>query len=148
MKIILLQDVAKIGRKFETVEVSDGYAFNYLIPRGMAQMSTPSKEKELESKRAEELSKRASHIEEVLKKIKALKKPIVLKAKANEKGGLFAGLEKDDLLKALKEQGDIALDKNELVLEEPIKNTGDYELKVLLGEKEAQLPFSVEEKVK
>ncbi len=148
MKIILLQDVAKIGRKLETVEVSDGYAFNYLIPRGMAIMSTPSKEKELESKRAEELSKRASHIEEVIKKIKALKKPIVLEVKANEKGGLFAGIEKEDLLKALKKQSEIVLDKDELVLEETIKNIGDYDLKVLLDEEETSLTFSVKGKEK
>lgn len=148
MKIILLQDVAKIGKKLDTVEVSDGYAFNFLIPKGMAEMSTPTREKELESKRTEELSKRASHVEEVVKKVKNLKNPIALEVKANEKGGLFAGLEKEDLLKAIKEQSDIELDKNELVLDEPIKNIGDYQLKVLVGEEEVVVPFSIKEKSK
>ncbi len=147
MKIILLRDIAKIGKKFDVVEVADGYAFNYLIPRGMAEMATKAKEKEIEGRKAEEEAKHQAYVEKISKDVKALKrKPLKIKAKANEKGVLFAGLEKEDLLKALKEEAGVELSANEIVLEEPIKNTGEHKVPIAVGEEGLSLIFSVESK--
>ncbi len=145
MKIILLQDIAKIGRKFDMVNVADGYALNFLIPRGMAEMATPAKEKEIEKRRAEEESKRLAYIEKLSKDINALKKkPLEIKAKANDKGVLFAGLEKTDLLAVLKEKTGIELSQSEIILDEPIKNTGEHEVSIAAGEANLSVTFSIE----
>ncbi len=135
MKIILLQDVANVGKKFEVVSVADGYALNYLIPRGVAERSTAAKEKMIENKKVKEEEKRTARIEEVAKSIKSLKnKPIKIQVKANDKGVLFAGLEKTDLLSALKDQTGVELDKDEIRLDENVKSIGEYDVPVTICE--------------
>ncbi len=144
MKIILLQDIAKIGKKFDVANVSDGYALNYLIPRNLAEPATSAKEKEIEKKRAEEKAKREAYIESVSKEINDLKgKSVILEVKANEKGKLFASIEKKHLVSALKEQFNLDLDKESIILEDPIKELGEYSIPIDLDGKDLSLSFSI-----
>ena len=144
MKIILLQDIAKIGKKFDVANVSDGYALNYLIPRNLAEPATSAKEKEIEKKRAEEKAKREAYIESVSKEINDLKgKSVILEVKANERGKLFASIEKKHLVSALKEQFNLDLDKESIILEDPIKELGEYSIPIDLDGKDLSLSFSI-----
>ena len=129
------------------VNVSDGYALNYLIPRGLAETATPTKEKEIEKRKEEERVKREARTEEVSKGIVDLKgEPVLIEVKANDKGKLFAGLEKKHLISALKDRFNIDLDQSDLVLEEPIKEVGEHKVIVFPGEKDLELMFSVKAK--
>ncbi len=137
MKIILLQDIAKLGKKFDMIDAADGYALNYLIPNGLAEFATPAKEQEIEKLRENERVKRNTYIEDLTQKLDSLKdKPMEIKAKANEKGVLFAGIEKEDIMTVLKEQADIDINAEDLVLKAPIKDVGEYTIPVDLEEKE------------
>ncbi|MGM0629082.1 MAG: 50S ribosomal protein L9 [Patescibacteria group bacterium] len=145
MKVILLQDIAKLGKKFEVVNVSDGYATNYLLPRKMAEQATPSKEKELEKQKTEREAERETYIEKLYEDLSKIKdRPVKIEAKTNEKGRLFAGLEKSDLLSALKEQEQIDIDEDLMILESPIKDTGEYVIAFKIGNRDTELTFSVE----
>ena len=129
------------------VNVSDGYALNYLIPRRLAETATPAKEKEIEKRKEEERVKREARTEEVSKGIVDLKgEPVLIEVKANDKGKLFAGLEKKHLISELKDRFSIDLDQSDLVLEEPIKEVGEHKVIVFPGEKDLELIFSVKAK--
>ena len=144
MKVILLQDVAKLGRKYEMIKVSDGYAMNFLIPRGLAETTTPAKEKVIKKRFQEEKAKKDAFLEEISTKIKMIdKKHIIIKAKANEKGKLFAGLEKKDLLSYLNKKIQSNLEEKNIVLDEPIKSVGEYLLEVVIDDTKWNVKFII-----
>ncbi|MGC8705215.1 MAG: 50S ribosomal protein L9 [Athalassotoga sp.] len=133
MKVLLLQDVKALGRMGEIVEVSDGYARNYLLPRKLA---TLANEKVIEQvnkeKRAEELRKKKA-MEEASKKISELMKTtIVVKAKAGEGNKLYGSVTSSEIAEKLSEYFGEPFDKKNIELE-PIKELGLYEAKVKFG---------------
>ncbi|MDR2357113.1 MAG: 50S ribosomal protein L9 [Oscillospiraceae bacterium] len=134
MKVILTQDVKDQGRKGQMVEVSDGYARNYLLPRKLAERATEDninamkqrerarvRREEEERKAARELSAR---LEGVLVKIPA---------KAGAAGKLFGAVTSREISDALQEQHGINIEKNKIALDEHIKAFGSYEIKCKLG---------------
>ncbi len=128
MEIILKQDVQNLGYADDLVKVKDGYARNYLIPNGMAEMATPAKKKML----AETLKQRAFKAEKIRKeaeflagKIEGLE--VTIATKASEKGTIFGSVNSIAVANALKEQHDIDIDRRKIVMNEGnIKELGHY----------------------
>ncbi|MDR0206973.1 MAG: 50S ribosomal protein L9 [Bacteroidales bacterium] len=128
MEIILKQDVEKLGYADELVKVKDGYARNYLLPKGLAIMATPSNKKMLaetvkqRSYKAEKIRKEA---EFVAGKIDGL--TLKIAQKASEKGTIFGSVNTIAVAQALKEQHDIEIDRKKIILPaEHIKELGNY----------------------
>lgn len=134
MEIILKQDVQNLGYADELVKVKDGYARNYLIPNGLAEMATPAKKKML----AETLKQRAFKAEKIRKEAEALAAKIeglevVIKTKASEKGTIFGSVNTIAVANALKEQHDVEIDRRKIILhEDHIKELGDYTAQINL----------------
>ena len=134
MKVILQQDVKGQGKKGQMVEVSEGYARNFLLPRKMAIPATTDaintmnlKEK---ARKAEEARQKAE-AEATAEKLKECM--VKLTAKAGNGGRLFGAVTTKDISEGLKAQFDIDIPKQKLVLEEPIKAFGSYQIKAKLG---------------
>ena len=147
MKVILKQDVKGHGKKDQIVEVSDGYARNFLLPRNLAVPATAdnlnnakqvAKSKEIRAAREKE------EAENLAKKLSSI--TAVIKAKAGANGKLFGAITSAEIADAYKKQFGIELDKKRIVQSDPIKLYGSYELKCKLGsEVSATLKLTVEE---
>lgn len=134
MKVILQQDVKGQGKKGQMVEVSEGYARNFLLPRKIAVPATADaintmnlKEK---AKKAEEARQKAL-AEETAEKLKECM--VKLTARAGSGGKLFGAVTTKEISEGLQKQFGIDIPKQKLVLEEPIKAFGNYEVKARLG---------------
>jgi len=141
MKIILLEDVEKLGKKGEVKKVADGYARNSLIPEKKAVLATKGeiikleKQKEIEAQKAEqELAK----YQEVATQLDGLE--LEISAKVGEEGKLFGTILASQIAEKLKEQG-IEIQKNEVKLKDPIKELGEYEVNI-------ELPHNLEANIK
>ena len=134
MKVILQQDVKGQGKKGQMVEVSEGYARNFLLPRKMAIPATADaintmnlKEK---AKKAEEARLKAE-AETIAEKLKECQ--VKLTAKAGAGGKLFGAVTTKEISEGLQKQYGIDVPKQKLVLDEPIKSFGSYQVKAKLG---------------
>lgn len=134
MKIILLKDVAKVGRKFETKEISDGYALNLLIPRGLAVAATPDVVKRIELEKSKLEGEMKLHNELLLKNLKELDGvTVTMTEKANDKGHLFAGVHKLEIIPAIQKQTRLQIDSENIILDKPIKEIGVHAIEVRAG---------------
>ena len=134
MKVILNADVKGQGKKGEMVEVSEGYARNYLLPRNLAIKATADnlntlKQKE-QAKKAQVEREKAKAKENAARLAASVVK---VRAKGGDNGKLFGSVTSKEISEALKEQYGIELEKNRIVLEENIKSFGSYEVKCRLG---------------
>lgn len=133
VKVILTDDVAKLGAKNAVVEVSDGYARNFLIPRGLAVPATKGALRGLEKQRStierrqERLKKQASSIADRLAQT-----PLRVTARVGETGRLFGSVTTQILSAALKEQFGLEVDRHRIELTEPIRTVGTHTVTVLL----------------
>ena len=134
MKVILKQDVKGIGKKDEIHEVSDGYARNFLLPRKLAAVADASalniarsKEAAADFHEAENLAAAQALAAKINSRI------VTVKAKGGASGRLFGKVTSKEIADALKAQHSVDINKAKLVLEEPIKSFGTYELKAKLG---------------
>ncbi len=133
MKVILTQDVKSQGKKGDLINVSDGYANNYLLKRGLAKLATKQALNELEGKKGAEQFRRnqeelkASNIAERMKDM-----TVKLTAKAGVGGKLFGSITSKDVAAALKEQYNIEIDKRKIDLPDGIKSCGVRDVKVSL----------------
>jgi len=133
MKVILLQEVKGTGKTGEVVTVSDGYARNLLIPRGMAKEATAANIRELERIKAANAARRAENLEsaqEIAKKLAMLR--VTVKSKGGEGGRLFGSITSKDISDALNEQHDIEVDKKKFILDAPIKQAGEHVVEIKL----------------
>ena len=145
MKIILLQDIAKIGKKFDVKEISNGYALNFLLPKKLAKMATDEAVRELEGEKKKYEEARIIEQKEIRKEIEKIKDaPIEIKAKTNKEGKLFASIDKKEIVKAVKEQNNFDLDFEMIELKKPIKEIGEHKIILKTGEKETSLSLIVE----
>lgn len=145
MKIILLKDVAKLGRKYDTKTVSDGHAINLLIPQGLAIAATPDAIKRVENLKAAAEGERKVQEELLVKNIEGLKTAtITIVGKANEKGHLFAGLHKEAIAAEIEKQTRLQVDPSFIQLEHPLKTIGEHVIEVSAGGKNAKLKVVVE----
>jgi len=139
MKVILLDNVRKVGQKGEIVEVADGYARNFLMKNGLGKPAVGGNLKVAENKqKAKEEKKEAEKkaLEDLYKKIN--KETFTLKQKASEKGHLFGGVHKKDIADLF------GGDQNMVLLEKDIKELGEYDLKIKLGDLKAKITLIVE----
>ena len=125
MKVILLADVKEKGKKDEIVNVSDGYARNFLFPKKLAVEATPGAMKEIEKKRAAEAAREAERRAAAEEKAKALKgKVINMTVKCGAAGRLYGSITTAEIAAELEKQHGIQVDKRKIELENPIRNIG------------------------
>ncbi|MES3031924.1 MAG: 50S ribosomal protein L9 [Patescibacteria group bacterium] len=145
MKVIFLQDVPRVGRKYDVKEVNDGYAMNFLLPRKLATMATLKAVAELELKKKEIVIERQVQEDLLMKNLTAIKdKIITLKGKANEQGHLFSAIHKKEIVEALKEQSHANIGEEFIILEKPIKETGGFEIRISIQGKNSSFKLLVE----
>jgi large subunit ribosomal protein L9 len=133
MKVILLKSVPKIGNKYQVINVADGFAMNSLFPKGLAEVATPKAIARIQEFKSQEEAERKVREDLLLKNLKEVSGITVEYAgKANEKGHLFAGIHKDEIIKALKEQDRLDLTAEYIVLDKPIKEVGEHKIPVLV----------------
>ena len=132
MKVILLQDVKKIGKKGEVINASDGYARNFLFPKKLAEEATDSNLHILNNKKENERKQKLAEIEAAQKLASELKgKVIKVTSKAGESGKLFGAITSKDVAELIKAQYKIEIDKKKIVMD-TIKLAGGYEIDVKL----------------
>ena len=137
MKIILLKDVKKIGKKYEVKDVADGFALNMLIPNGLALPATSGNVNMIEVKKKGDMLENAKNEAEVQKALNEIKGiSITMAGKVNDKGHLFAGIHKTEIIEEIKKQKNINIHADHLILEKPIKEVGDHAITVKVGDKE------------
>ncbi len=132
MKVILLCDVKGSGKKDDIINVSDGYARNFLFPKKWAVEATPGAVKEIERKRANEEKlerERRAAAEEVAKQLKD--KLVALKVKCGGQGRLYGRITSAEIAAALKEQHGVDVDKRKIECED-IRQVGEYAITVIL----------------
>ena len=147
MKVILLQDVKGKGKKGQLLEISDGYARNFLLPRKLAVEATADamNTKKMNDKAAAE--KEAKERAEAMEISKQLRETIlVVTGKGGGAGRLFGSITNQEIADALKAKTGIALDKRKIVIADQIKNVGTYTVQCKLGyEITAPLTVKIEE---
>lgn len=126
MKVILLRDVAKIGKRFEIVDVPDGYALNKLIPRKDAEAAIPVNVKRVLNMRQKGLSDKEGVIVAIKKMVADLSEtPLQVPMQANEQGHLFQSVHASDVVEAAEKRG-VKIPKEFVVIEAAIKSTGAH----------------------
>ena len=144
MKVILLQDVPKVGRRYEIKDVSDGYARNFLLAQKLARVATPETVKKIEEGKKSTEGVRKAWETEARKKInEAIDAGLSMNVKANEDGGLFSGIKKEEILKLIKDKTGLNFSPEDLLLDKPIKQTGEHDLEVKIGDKTVKLKLEV-----
>lgn len=143
MKIILKRDIPKLGKAGDVVNVKDGFARNYLLPKGLAILANQRSLEALERERkialakAERERKKAQSLAEKLQGIS-----ITLYKKVVEAGRLYGSVSAVDIVKALSEK-DITIDKKQVLLEEPIKMVGNYKVDIKVAQ-DLVVPIQIE----
>ncbi len=145
MKVILTKDVASLGKEGDVVNVSSGYARNFLFPKRSAIDATSANLKMFEKKKrvlTEKDAEAKSEVEALADKLN--KKTIKLSVKTGEKGKLYGSITSKDIAEAIKKEFDISLDKRKIDLGENIKSLGKYSVNIKLhSEVEAKMNIEV-----
>ena len=131
MKVILKQDVKGLGKTEDMVNVSDGYARNFLFPRGLAAEASASNINVMNTKKEAEKTKKERELaqaKELALKLKDI--VVIIKSKSGENGKLFGSITSKDISDKLKSEFKLEIDKKKIVLPEPIKSLGTIEVEV------------------
>ena len=132
MKVILLQDVKKLGKKGDVIEASDGYARNYLFPRKLAEEATANALHVVNAKKENERRKKLAELEAAQKLDAELKgKEVTVNAKAGENGRLFGAITNKDIAEVINNTFKLSVDKKKVVVE-TIKVAGTYDVEIKL----------------
>lgn len=144
MKVILLRDVAKIGRRHSIVDVPDGFAQNKLIPRGEAVLATPANEKRLATLAVKQQAKTNARQEE-LKQVSEMTTtaPLAIEMEANKEGHLFRAVSAKEVVAGVKVRG-FSLDQGEVEIPSPIKALGAHTIYIV--SKGLRFPLNIEVK--
>lgn len=133
MKIILIQDVKKLGKKGEIIEVNDGYARNYILPQKLGveanskNLNDLKLQKQKEDKDAKKLLDEASELA-----AKIAEQVVTVKMKAGEGGKVFGSVSSKEIAEAMKKQCSLEIDKKKIQLQEPIRSFGFHEVGIKL----------------
>ena len=145
MIVILKKDVKGTGKAGEIVKVSDGYARNMLLPRGLATEATEGNVRSLEKQKqlaAEKKAEEKAAAQAMAEKLNAV--GVTIKTKAGEGGRIFGSITSKDIADALKDQHKLTVDKKKIQLDNPIKSTGEMSVNVkLYSEVSAQLKVTI-----
>jgi large subunit ribosomal protein L9 len=134
MKIILIKDVPKVGRAGEIKEVADGYARNFLIPRGLAAVATADKVNQAISERdaaTRRQDRKRTENESLAEKIGSL--VVTIRAKAGEQHRLYGAVTTSDIAEELGRQHKLTMDRRRIELNEPIRHLGTFKVPVRVG---------------
>ena len=134
MKVILLQDVKGKGKKGQLLEVSDGYARNFMLPRKMAIEATPDAVNTMrmnDKATQERIAREKAEAMEISKKLRGM--TLTVTAKGGGAGRLFGSVTNQEIADALAQEAGIKLDKRKIVIADPIKNVGTYTVTCKLG---------------
>jgi large subunit ribosomal protein L9 len=135
MKIILADDVEALGKKGDVVDVAAGYARNYLVPKGLALGATKGALKQAEMMQKARAEAEARAKEEAAGKVASLAlNPIYISARAGEEGKLFGSVTNSDIARGITEQLEEEVDRRNILMEEPIRALGSYQVEVKLHE--------------
>lgn len=140
MKIILLTDVPKVGKKYDIKDISDGYALNHLIPRKLAIAATPKEVTRINMLKKQQAEDEKIQSDLLEKNLKAIGEAVVtITSKANDKGHLFASIHAEHIVKELKDQAHIDISSSYIKLSQPIKEIGEHVLDIRASDKTAKL---------
>ena len=143
MKIILLQDVAKIGRRYEVVDVPDGYAMNQLIPKKMAEPATPANVKRIEKMNLDKAASAEADSEAFQAAVATIEAtPITITLEANEQGHLFKAVSADDVVTAAQAVGAVVT-ADMVSFASPIKEIGAHDVQLAKGGATATISVTV-----
>ena len=143
MKIILKEDIKKIGKMGQIVDVANGYARNYLVPKGLAVEASTKNIRSLEHERKiiqEKAKKLKDSAQDIASRISSM--TLTIKAKAGEEEKLFGSVTTMDIAEALLNEG-LEIDKKKISLEEPIKRLGSYSVQIKLHS-DVSVPLSIQ----
>ncbi len=133
MKVILKQDIKNLGKKDNMVEVNDGYARNFLIPRGMVIQADAGSINIMKTKKQAEEQKQQRESEKAKKQAAVLMDSnVVLKAKAGDNGKLFGSVTVMDIAEAIHKQTGVLIDRKKINIKDQIKSTGTFEADIRL----------------
>lgn len=133
MKIILLQDDKKLGKKGDVIETSEGYARNYILPKKIGVEATPKNMNDLKLQKANSAKVAQEQLDAAKTLAESLRdKQVVVRIKAGEGGKTFGSVSSKEIAAACREQCGIELDKKKIQLPESLKNFGSYEVSVKL----------------
>jgi large subunit ribosomal protein L9 len=145
MQIVFMKTVKGVGKVGEEKDVKKGYALNFLIPEGFAMIATAGNIKEAKN-RAKKFDKAAvvddSAMITFIKEIEGVE--LVISAKANAKGNLFAAIKEEDIVEELAKKLSRSIDPEYIILKEPIKKVGEYIVKIEAGKNAGELKVKVE----
>ncbi|MGI5920374.1 MAG: 50S ribosomal protein L9 [Syntrophomonadaceae bacterium] len=131
MKVILTQDVKKLGQQGDIKEVSDGYARNFLIPQGLALEATTTRLKEAREKNIREQNRKGREMQQAKSTQQQLDgKEVTIKAKTGGGDKLFGAITAREISEAILEQYALVIDKKKIEMTEPIKHLGKYRVKI------------------
>lgn len=145
MKVIFLQDVPKVGKRYDVKDVNDGYAMNFLVPRKLAELATPKAIELLEKRKKEIIVERQIQEDLLIKNLEEIKEKVLnITAKADEKGHLFSGIHSKELVEEMKRQHHADISVEFIILEKPIKEIGEYEIPIEIKGKKSFFKLVVE----
>ena len=146
MKVILLQDVAKIGRRSDIVEVPSGYAMNQLIPKRMAEPATAANQKRIEKLQADAAASVEADTEKFNSAKTALNEAVVkIVTEANEQGHLFKAVHEKDIAEAAQAAG-VSVDASIIAVGAAIKEVGEHTVSLVQGQNKAEFKIEVVKK--
>jgi large subunit ribosomal protein L9 len=135
VKVILSNDVDTLGHKGDVVTVADGYARNYLVPKGLAMVATKGTLRQAEQMRRAREERERKRKEAAAAKVAVLaSEPVYISARAGEGGKLYGSVTRSDVARAVEEQLEEVIDRHDVRLEEPIRELGIHQVEVHLHE--------------
>ena len=135
MKVILAQDIQELGFKGDVVSVADGYGRNYLIPKGLALFATKGALRQAELMQRARVEREQKAKDEAAAKVSTLAaQPVYISARAGEGGRLFGSVTKSDIARGIEDQLEEAVDRHDVLLDDPIRVLGTHQVEVKLHE--------------
>jgi large subunit ribosomal protein L9 len=145
MKVIFLQDVARVGKRHDIKEINDGYAMNFLFPRKLAEPATPKAVADLETRKKNIEIEREVQTDLLLRNLQEIKgKVLHMKGRADETGHLFSGIRPRDIVDAMKAEHKADIAEGAIKLDRPIKEVGEYEIPIEMQGKHSYFNLMVE----
>jgi len=145
MKVILLQNIQNIGKKYDIKKVSDGFAQNFLFPKKLAELSNPKTLARITLLKNKEEAEKKMKGQELIKNFKKLEEVVVnIKAKANKEGVLFASINTKDIAEELNKQYKIEIPEEFIILNKPIKEIGELEITIEIEKAKAIFKLIIE----
>lgn len=134
MKVIFLKDAPGQGRKGEIKEVSEGYAQNFLIPKGLAQVATADVQNKIAKEAKEAEIKKLRETEKIQKLKQEMEKRVfTVKVKTGDKGQIFGSVHEKEIAVAVSTKMGVAIEKHQIDISAPIKSVGEHQIKIKLG---------------